>query len=59
MLRAKIQETIPSCSYPLLLTVKNPLFHAQEEVSYHLGNVIRMGSRDRVYATAYSWHQPE
>ncbi|MCC6003747.1 MAG: hypothetical protein LM590_05335 [Thermofilum sp.] len=30
-----------------------PLAHAQEGVSYYLGNVILIESRDRVYATAY------
>ena len=36
----------------LVFAVKNPHAHAQE-VSYYLGNVIHIESRDRTYATAY------
>jgi hypothetical protein len=53
MFRLRTGKLLLAVAIAVVLTAGTPLAHAQEGVSYYLGNTIRIESRDRVYATAY------
>jgi len=53
MLNSKYGKLLLPVVVLLVLTAKISPIYAQEGVSYYLGNIIRVESRDGVYATAY------